>query len=384
MAPITLHLRSEDKPLEHRSALTPATVRKLLDKGFIVNVETSPVRIFEDKEFEDVGATMVPTGSWPNAPQDHIIIGLKELPEEEFPLKHTHIQFAHCYKGQGGWDKVLSRFPGGGGTLYDLEFLEDHSGRRVAAFGYHAGYAGAALAIMDWAWQLEHGGQTPMPGKHYYENEGELIKEVKAELEEGLAKTEGKTPQILVIGALGRCGRGALDLCRAVGIPESHLLKWDMAETAKEGPFVEIRESDIFINCIYLSADIPKFVTEDFLKEGERRLSVVCDVSCDTTNPLNPIPFCNKPTYFDKPTITLPESEFSNPPLSYITIDHLPSLLPREASEAFSAALLPSLLELPQKSNAPVWQKARKLFDDKVATLPPKLQQTKGFLTGST
>lgn len=101
------------------------------------------------------------------------------------------------------------------------------------------------MAIMDWAWQLEHGGQTPMPGKHYYENEGELIKEVKAELEEGLAKTEGKTPQILVIGALGRCGRGALDLCRAVGIPESHLLKWDMAETAKEGPFVEIRESDV-------------------------------------------------------------------------------------------------------------------------------------------
>ena len=137
-----------------------------------------------------------------------------------------------------------------------------------------------------------------MPGKDYYKNEGELIKEVKAELEKGLAKTEGKKPQILVIGALGRCGRGALDLCRAVDIPESNLLKWDMKETEKGGPFAEIRESDvstlsgarhrrhtltaqIFINCIYLSADIPKFVTEDFLKEGERRLSVVCDVSCE-------------------------------------------------------------------------------------------------------
>ena len=121
------------------------------------------------------------------------------------------------------------------------------------------------------------------------------------------------------------------------------------------GPFAEIRESDIFINCIYLSADIPKFVTEDFLHAGFRRLSVVCDVSCDTTNPLNPIPFCNKPTYFDKPTITFPESEFSDPPLSYITIDHLPSLLPREASEAFSTALLPSLLQLKDRSNSKVW-----------------------------
>ena len=195
-----------------------------------------------------------------------------------------------------------------------------------------------------------------MPGKQYYNTEEDLIKEVKTDLGNALAKTGGKKPQILVIGALGRCGGGALDLCKAVGIPESNLLKWDMAETAKGGPFREIRESDIFVNCIYLSADnIPKFVTEDFLREGQRQLSVVCDVSCDTTNPLNPIPFCNKPTYFDRPTITLPESQFSNPPLSYITIDHLPSLLPREASEAFSAALLPSLLELQDRENAKVW-----------------------------
>jgi hypothetical protein len=40
------------------------------------------------------------------------------------------------YKNQGGWEKVLSRFPRGGGTLLDLEFLEDEQGRRVAAFGY--------------------------------------------------------------------------------------------------------------------------------------------------------------------------------------------------------------------------------------------------------
>ena len=79
MAPITLHLRSETKPLEHRSALTPNVVRKLLDKGLKVNVERSPERIFDDAEFESAGATLVPEGSWPNVPEDHIIIGLKEV-----------------------------------------------------------------------------------------------------------------------------------------------------------------------------------------------------------------------------------------------------------------------------------------------------------------
>lgn len=49
-----------------------------------------------------------------------------------------------------------------------------------------------------------------------------------------------------------------------------------------------------------------------------------CDISCDTTNPHNPIPFANQATYFNKPTITL--QEFSDPPLSYITIGKSPTI----------------------------------------------------------
>jgi saccharopine dehydrogenase (NAD+, L-lysine-forming) len=96
---------------------------------------------------EQAGATLIEEGAYKSAPKDRIIIGLKELPEDEFPLEHTFVHFAHCYKQQGGWEKVLARFPRGGGTLYDLEFLQDTTGRRVAAFGYHAGFVGAALAI---------------------------------------------------------------------------------------------------------------------------------------------------------------------------------------------------------------------------------------------
>jgi hypothetical protein len=35
-------------------------------------------------------------------------------------------------KQQAGWENVLARFPRGGGTLLDLEFLVDERGRRVA------------------------------------------------------------------------------------------------------------------------------------------------------------------------------------------------------------------------------------------------------------
>ena len=63
--------------------MTPKTARALLDDGYVVNVERSPHRIFDDEEFEAVGATLVPEGSWADAPYEHFILGLKELPEDD-------------------------------------------------------------------------------------------------------------------------------------------------------------------------------------------------------------------------------------------------------------------------------------------------------------
>ncbi|KLJ06725.1 saccharopine dehydrogenase (NAD+, L-lysine forming) [Blastomyces silverae] len=381
MAPVTLHLRAEDKILEHRSALTPQTTRALVDAGYNVKVERSPTsalrkRIFPDAEFEQAGATLVPEGSWVDAPLDNIILGLKELDEtKDFPLRHAHVTFAHCYKGQGGWEKALGRWSRGNGVLYDLEFLQDDNGRRIAAFGYHAGFAGAALALKTWAWQLQHP-DTPLPGvdhftdgRGYYLSEQEMVDQIREDVNQG-AKIAGRKPRVLVIGALGRCGRGAVDACVKSGCED--MLRWDMAETAKGGPFQEIVESDIFVNCIYLNEKIAPFVDMESLKSPNRKLSVVCDVSCDTTNPNNPIPIYNINTTFDKPTVPLP---LSNPPLSVISIDHLPSLLPAESSDAFSSDLLPCMLEIKNRDSHPVWQRAEKLFREKVKTLPEALQK---------
>lgn len=140
------------------------------------------------------------------------IIGLKELPESDDPLPHTHIQFAHCYKRQAGWSRVLARFHRGGGTLYDLEFLADANGRRVAAFGFHAGFAGAAVGALAFA-ARRRGENLGLLDP--YENEDAMISSVKAAL-----RGSGKGVKALVIGALGRCGRGAVDLFRKIGLEE--------------------------------------------------------------------------------------------------------------------------------------------------------------------
>nr|XP_036587508.1 saccharopine dehydrogenase [Colletotrichum truncatum]KAF6798450.1 saccharopine dehydrogenase [Colletotrichum truncatum] len=382
MSGTVIHLRSEKfKLLEHRSALTPTTAKAMIDAGYTVNVERSPERIFDDSEFEKVGCNLVEESSWKQAPKDHIILGLKEIEEGSEPLEHVFIHFQHCFKNQGGWSEALSRYPRGNGTLLDLEFLQNDTGRRVAAFGYHAGFAGAALAIENWAWQLTHPSE-PFPSVESYPNEDALLVDVKKALSEGQAKA-GKVPRVIVIGALGRCGSGAVDMCLKAGIPTEQILKWDMAETKKGGPFPEIVESDIFVNCIYLNQPVGhtkltfllQFVNRESLKSPGRNLSVVCDVSADTTNPHNPVPIYTVATTFDKPTV--PVEGFTNPPLSVISIDHLPSLLPRESSEAFSNDLLPTLLELKNWRNDPVWARAEKLFQEKVATLPAESLENK-------
>lgn len=358
-----LWLREETKPMEHRAALSPDVCKKLLSHGgFEITVEKDKERIFADSEYEEVGCKLVPGNSWRQAPSDAIITGLKELPENDTtPLPHTHIMFAHCYKRQAGWKDVLSRFVEGKGLLYDLEFLQDDKGRRVAAFGFYAGFTGSAVGIDAWCHQQLNASEK-YPAIKPYPNENVLIGETK----EKLAKI-GKMPKIMVMGALGRCGSGAVSYARKAGIPEENIIKWDMAETAKGGPFQEIIDVDIFVNCIYLSSQIPPFVNQELVDSDSRQLSVIVDVSCDTTNPYNPIPIYNVNTTFDNALVDI---KSKNPrPLQVCSIDHLPTMLPREASNQFALDLLPTLEQLPERSAAPTWTRAEKLYHEKVESM---------------
>ena len=57
---------------------------------------------------------------------------------------------------------------------------------------------------------------------------------------------------------------------------------------------------------------------------------------------------------------------FSNPhPIDIIAIDHLPTLLPREASDQFDKELLSTLLELKNRESSGTWKNAEKIFREK-------------------
>lgn len=48
--------------------------------------------------FVRIGCKIVDEASWPDAPLDAFIVGIKELPDEDRPLQHCHIYFGHAYK----------------------------------------------------------------------------------------------------------------------------------------------------------------------------------------------------------------------------------------------------------------------------------------------
>jgi saccharopine dehydrogenase (NAD+, L-lysine-forming) len=346
-----LWVRAEQRANEERVGLTPAGAAALLAAGLRVTVEKSARREIGIEGYARAGCEIAPENAWPEAPRDAIIFGLKELPEDGTPLWHRHIMFGHAYKDQPAGRELLRQFRAGGGVLYDLEYLVDAAGRRVAAFGYWAGYAGAAVALKCWAAQARGAIAGPVAK---YPGKAALLADLAADL------GGGPRPRVLVIGALGRVGTGAADLCEAMGVA---VTRWDIAETASGGPFPEVLAHEIFLNCILARPGCPVFVPGS-ARAAPRALRVIGDIACDPTSDFSPIKVYDCTTEWAAPALRVAE----NPPLDVTAIDNLPSLLPREASEDYAAQLLPSLLALDAPDGG-VWGRARAEFDRHLAAL---------------
>jgi len=101
---------------------------------------------------------------------------------------------------------------------------------------------------------------TTLPPLSPFETVKHLAEYVSNALARAKEATGGKTPKVMVMGAKGRCGQGAVEFLHLVGIEDAS--KWDLEETAKGGPFPEILDHDVFVNCIYLMGAIPPFLTK--------------------------------------------------------------------------------------------------------------------------
>ena len=345
-----LWLRAEHRENEKRVGLTPQGATQLIKEGIKVSVEASDTRIISIKDYKDAGCEIVSAGSWENAPEDAIIFGLKELPNNDTPLKHSHIMFGHAFKGQLSGKKLLKKFKRGGGTLYDIEYLTQETGKRVAAFGYWAGFAGAYVTLKVWISQLKKEECAPLSA---FDEKQKLLEDVSNEINS--VKT---LPSTIVIGSLGRVGTGVCDFCEELSL---NTKKWDLAETVSGGPFHEVLNHEILFNCVVATPKTPVFFQPNFIA-SKRNLSVIGDIACDPDSDYNPIPIYSTPTTWSKPSLNIA----SDPPLAIMAIDNLPSLLPKESSIDFAEQIFPYLLGFDKKTKE-VWERSKEIFKSKVS-----------------
>ncbi|MEM6461898.1 MAG: saccharopine dehydrogenase, partial [Pseudomonadota bacterium] len=335
-----------------RTPITPADAARLIEQGFSIAVETSSKRIFEDALYRKAGCSIVAAGSWTGADPDALIVGLKELPPEPPALQNRMTHFAHIFKDQHGWREELERFRSGGGTLYDIEYLVRADGRRVAAFGYWAGWMGAALAI--WRHMARILGESgPETGLNSFDSRHQVEDEIRR-----LAERIGKSPRCIVVGAKGRSGSGAIDALAHAGCD---VTKWDKEETADLDRGA-LMAHDLLVNCVLVTGPGLTLVTGDDFARPAARMMTIADVSCDPLSDYNPLPLYDQPTSWARPFIEVGKNS-KDVVVELTAIDNLPSLIPLEASEDFSRQFAPVLLTF---DHGEEWQAARQVFEDKL------------------
>lgn len=322
-----LWIRAEARPTEQRVPIVPSDAAQLIRDGFTVTIEESATRIIPIGEYAQFGCHIAPAGSWVDAPTGAVVVGIKELPEDPADLEHTHVFFAHAYKGQEGAEETLARFRRGGGELLDVEYLTV-GGKRVVAFGFWAGYVGAALAI------LHHRGRLLGP----------VAPMGRPELDQLLREShdDAHTERALVIGSRGRSGRGASEALRTA---RCHVTGWERPDTADlDKP--ALLAHDLMVNCVVSHGKQEPFVDAADI-DGPRMLRTIGDVTCDVTSEANLLPFNTAITTWEEPVRRFGDAAY---PMDVIAIDNLPSLLPRESSESFSAELTPLLPDLAHRA----------------------------------
>ena len=344
-------LRDEARETERRTPIIPIHAAVLVKGGIQLDVECSEKRIFPDQEYEQAGCRLVPSATWTGVSADTLIVGLKELPERPLNLNCRMVHFAHVFKEQTGWEAELERFSRGGGALYDIEYLTRPDGRRVAAFGYWAGWMGAALAVWRYL-AIEAGEPGPDKALASFDSRKQIVQKIKA-----LVSKTKSTANAIVIGAKGRSGSGAI---AALNIAEAEITEWDIEETANLDRNA-LLSHEILVNCVLVNGPGLLLATPEHLGSSNCYLRMISDVACDPFSSFNPLPVYSEPTSWQKPFISLGKNG-QGKDIELTSIDNLPSLIPKESSEDFSEQFLPSLMNFDQGEE---WQAAKLIFDQK-------------------
>ncbi len=388
-------IRRETKPGERRTPLTPTAVKQLKEEHSIQTIlQPHEKRAFSDEEYKEEGALINEDLS-----DCSVVFGIKEMDLDIFLPDKAFMCFHHVIKGQESNMPMLKHIMKTGSTMLDYEKVTDDKNRRLIFFGRHAGYAGMIDTLHGFGLRLKEmeGLDSPFlkikQSCDYFD-----LKEAKEEITKvaEIIKKDGLPDNLfpLVFGFLGygNVSQGAqmildllpvkviapdelAELCACPDVDECKTTIYkvvfkeeDMVKpkdaSAKfvlqdyydhpekyEGCFAEeyLEHITVIVNGAYWSDKYPKSITKEDIKElycgdKEPRLRFIGDISCDVEGGVEAtvrISYIERPFFcYDPEEDTATDGVKGSGP-AILAIDHLPTEIPRDASDYFSNTLLP-------------------------------------------
>jgi len=360
-------IRERKNPPDRRVVLSPAECQKVLDSfpDAQIEVETSPIRVFSDEEYQEKGIPVTDTM------QDcDVLLGVKEVPIEALLPHKKYFFFSHTIKKQPYNRDLLRAVLEKNIELYDHEVITNVKEQRLVAFGRYAGIVGAYNGIRAYGLKL---GLFNLPKAENLEDQQALIKALK-----GI-----KLPAIkIVLTGRGRVGNGAREMLDAMEIKRVNVSDY-LNKTYQEPVYCQIDASeynkrkdgvrgnkvdffqnpqeyqsnffrfakvtDFYIAGHFYGDGAPYLYTREDARHPDFKIKVVADISCDIDGPvastIRPSTIAD-PIYGYDP-ISETEIDFMDAKaIAVMAVDNLPCELPRDASngfgEAFSKYVIPA------------------------------------------
>lgn len=365
-----LGIRREDKNRwERRTPLTPLHVEELVQEhGRSVRVQPSPLRIFPDEEYRDVGADVSD-----NLSDCRVILGVKEVPIPKLVPGRPHLAFFHVIKGQDYNMPLLRATLDRQVTMIDYECIVDRRDRRLIFFGRHAGYAGMIDALWALGRRMEAEGlETPFASvtkAHEYRS----VDHAEDFLATGIARQireQGVPDELhpLVVGFTGggNVSQGAQEildrlptlevhpeelasLTEQPGLSQRTLFKVVFRREHRVDFARHLPHLTVLVNGVYWEPGHRRLVTRDHVRRlwsgpAPPKLRILADLSCDVEGSIevtSRITDPDDPVYVVDPETGEATTGVDGRGPVVLAVDNLPAEFPRDASEHFGDSLFP-------------------------------------------
>lgn len=352
-------IQERKNPPDRRVVLSPQLCQNVLSnhpEAHII-VEPSPIRIFEDSEYE---AQHVEVAS--KMEECDVLLGVKEVPIAALLPNKKYFFFSHTIKKQPYNRDLLRAILEKNIELYDHEVITNPKGQRLVAFGRYAGIVGAYNGVR--AYGLKY--------QSFLLPKAETLKDQKALIVE-LNKIQLPNIKILLTGR-GRVGNGAREMLDAMHLKRVNVAEYlseefneavycqiDASEYNKRKDGVRGNKADFFANPgeyksnffrfaevtdFYIAGHFygdgaPYLYTREDAKHPNFKIKVVADISCDIDGPvattIQPSTIAD-PIYGYHPQSETTVDYLNTDAIAVMAVDNLPAELPRDASDGFGEA----------------------------------------------